>query len=141
MTSLVSACRVRYLLRMTARALAHETGDYEQDVAAKLRGYLAEKRITKHQLAERLGQTDFWVGRRTNGQTPITVGELLTIADTLGEPLERFLPPRPGSSRSVYDYGSEGWGFESLRARPRRRERRRHLGAIPLYLIHGEATG
>lgn len=135
MTRVASACRVRYLLRMTARALAQETGDYEQDVAAKLRGYLAEKRITKHQLAERLGQTDFWVGRRMNGQTPITVGELAYIADALREPIGRFLPA--GSA-----FGSEGWEFESLRARPgkRRRERRRHMSVVPLYLVRDEAA-
>lgn len=142
---------------MTARTLASATVDYEQAVAAKLRGCLAEKRITKHQLAEKLGQSDFWVGRRTNGQTPITVGELLAIAAVLDEPLETFLPfpqarsaggARPGSFLAVSarstagraDYGSEGWEFESLRARsPFRRvvkQRRRNSShVVPLSLV------
>jgi transcriptional regulator with XRE-family HTH domain len=93
---------------MTARAAASSGAeDYDQIVAAKLRGVLAEKRISKHQLAQRIGQTDFWVGRRANGQTPITVGELLAIAEALGEPVERFLPGG-GSSRLVSAFGSEG---------------------------------
>jgi transcriptional regulator with XRE-family HTH domain len=39
----------------------------------------------------------------------------------------------------AFDYGSEGWGFESLRVHPsrhrgRRRTDRRHLSVVPLHL-------
>jgi transcriptional regulator with XRE-family HTH domain len=130
---------------MTARALAASTGDYEQGVATKLRGCLAEKRLTKHDLAQRMGRTDFWVGRRANGQTPISVGELIEIAEALGEPLGRFLPedtPRSviarlpdlgtrSSTDRASDYGSLVGRFPPARRAGRRRSDDRHLSLVP----------
>lgn len=121
---------------MTAAVVPLHGGDeFSQRVAAILRGYLAEERIKNRELARRINQTDFWVGRRVNGQTPMTIGELATIAEALGQPIGRFLPE--GSA-----YGSEGWEFESLRAHPyrSRRKRRRHMSVVPLYLVADEAA-
>lgn len=114
---------------MTNPATArHPGGNYDDEVAALLRSYLASKRMKKRELAQKLGQTDFWIGRRLNGQTPITTGELMTIADALNEPVSRFMPGQAA-------FGSEGWGFESLRVHPqRRRTDRRHLSIVPLRL-------
>jgi transcriptional regulator with XRE-family HTH domain len=134
---------------MTARALAASTADYEQSVAAKLRGCLAEKRLTKHDLAQRLGRTDFWIGRRANGQTAISVGELIEIADALGEPLTRFLPEDTphsvvatlwdvrtrSSTDRASDYGSQIERSRPSIRRPQRRRRSdqpgRHLSVVP----------
>src|SRR4051812_28662862 len=85
---------MRYLLRMTTSIVETRTAGerYDDEVAEHLRSYLAARRMTKRDLARALGVTDFWVGRRLNGQTAVSVGELLTIAHALEEPVERFLP-------------------------------------------------
>jgi transcriptional regulator with XRE-family HTH domain len=105
---------------MTAKTHTGPTGGYEQGVATKLRGCLAEKRLTNRDLARRLGRTDFWIGRRANGQTPISVGELIAIADVLGEPLERFLPTPPitdDRNRSTREYSGSTWVVDALHPR------------------------
>ena len=47
----------------------------------KLRGALAEKRITQEMLAKRLNLSLLSVNRKLNGKSPITVEEARIIAD------------------------------------------------------------
>ena len=47
----------------------------------KLRGALAEKRITQEMLAKRLNLSLLSVNRKLNGKSPITVEEAKIIAD------------------------------------------------------------
>ena len=49
----------------------------------KLRGALAEKKITQGEIAERLGCTRQSVGNKLTGKTPLTVKDVTIISDML----------------------------------------------------------
>lgn len=49
----------------------------------KLRGALAEKRITQDSLAERLGCTRQSINNKINGKTPLTLRDVVTICEAI----------------------------------------------------------
>ena len=61
-------------------------------VAGQLRAGMAIKRISAMELARRMGKTDDWVGRRRNGDSPISMRDLEILAAALDLPLSFFLP-------------------------------------------------
>lgn len=61
-------------------------------VSAKLRGVMAEKRVTQVSLAERVGMPQPVISGRLTGRTPWRVDELVKVAQALDVPLERVLP-------------------------------------------------
>lgn len=52
--------------------------------------------MTQVELAARLGKRQAYVSRCELGERRLDVIELLEWADALGQPLDFFLPPRPG---------------------------------------------
>ena len=50
----------------------------------RLRGAMAERRISQREAAERLGISQPSLSDRMNRRTPMSVDELLTLADMLG---------------------------------------------------------
>lgn len=55
-----------------------------QAVARRLRGILAEQKISGSALAEEMGMKQASMSRRTTGVTPLTLDELSQIAEILG---------------------------------------------------------
>jgi transcriptional regulator with XRE-family HTH domain len=55
-----------------------------REVSANVRAELGRQSLTRADLARKLGESDMWLGRRLNDQVPITVDELVRIADALG---------------------------------------------------------
>ena len=55
-----------------------------QAVARRLRGQLAELRISQHELAEITGWGRMYVGRRISGETPMDTADLEQIEDLVG---------------------------------------------------------
>jgi transcriptional regulator with XRE-family HTH domain len=67
-------------------------------VAEEVRVILVRRRIKQQKLAEDLGWTPWYLGRRLRGETPFDVQDLETLGKVLDiEPTEFF----PGSARSV----------------------------------------
>ncbi|MPY99040.1 MAG: helix-turn-helix domain-containing protein [Actinophytocola sp.] len=64
--------------------------DADRLVAAEIRAQLARQRVTQTVLADQLGVSRAWLSRRLSGDTPLSVGDVATIADTLGVPVSTF---------------------------------------------------
>lgn len=70
-----------------------------EEVADRVRGVAAEKRLSRAEIAERLSVTPMSLSRRFNGQTPLTAAELSSLSHILSVPVSRFfgetdsLPP------------------------------------------------
>ena len=60
------------------------------DVANKVRGVAAEKRVTQAELAFALSMTEMAMSRRMKGQTPFSPEELSRMADVLSTPVSTF---------------------------------------------------
>lgn len=61
-------------------------------VTAQLNAGMGRKRLSAMELARRMGKTDDWVGRRRNGDVPISMDELELFAAALSLPVSYFLP-------------------------------------------------
>lgn len=73
-------------------------GARSQQIARRLRGFLAEEQIPAITIARELGVTQSRVARRMTGSVPFSVDELDTIADRLGISFE-WLTTGKGSPR------------------------------------------
>lgn len=60
------------------------------DVAAKVRGVLAEKQIRQGEVAQTLNLSRMAVSRRLAGETPFTAEELIKIGDAAHVPVSVF---------------------------------------------------
>lgn len=60
-------------------------------VPVELRVEMARRKISNSELARRLGTDDTWVGRRLNGATAITLGDLDRMAAAIGCPVTTVL--------------------------------------------------
>lgn len=56
-------------------------------IGSRVRGLMAEKRVTQEQAAAALGLSQVAVSRRLSGSVPFDVNELKAVADLLDEPL------------------------------------------------------
>ena len=95
-------------------ATIHDFGAEEETlqaaVARRLRGLLAEIRMTKTEFAARVGWDRGYLYRRLSGEVPIDVAELETIEHTVGirvdylvgehEPRLTALDPPPGGVKN-----------------------------------------
>jgi transcriptional regulator with XRE-family HTH domain len=61
-------------------------------VRAEIRAEVARQALTQQQVADRLGERQWWVSRRLTGENPIEVLDLVRIASALGVPIEQFIP-------------------------------------------------
>lgn len=60
------------------------------DVAAKVRGAAAEKRLTQANLAAALSMSEMAISRRMSGSTPFAPEELIRAAQFLGRSVGSF---------------------------------------------------
>jgi len=60
------------------------------DVARRVRGLAAERQVKQTTLADALRVSRMAMYRRMSGETPITAGELITLADVIGVPVGAF---------------------------------------------------
>lgn len=60
------------------------------EVADRVRGVAAERRLSRGQIAATLQVTPMSLSRRLNGQTPLTAAELSALSDLLDVPVGRF---------------------------------------------------
>lgn len=58
----------------------------EYAASANVRAELARRKMTNKQLGDLIGENEMWISRRVRGLVPITVDELLRIADALDLP-------------------------------------------------------
>lgn len=58
--------------------------DAASRTGSRVRGLMAEKRITQDQVAQALGVTQPAIARRLNGSVPFDVNELALVAELLG---------------------------------------------------------
>ncbi|WP_115644483.1 helix-turn-helix domain-containing protein [Leifsonia aquatica] len=65
------------------------------DVAAKVRGIAAEKRVRQADLASALNVSRMAIVRRFNGSVPFTDRELIALASHLGVPVGAFFGEVP----------------------------------------------
>lgn len=61
-----------------------------EDVAAKVRGVAAEKRISRATVATALNLSEMGVSRRFNGKTPLSPAELITLSRLFGVTVSQF---------------------------------------------------
>lgn len=94
-------------------------------VARRLRGKLAEKRITGLELAKRSGMGRAMISRRLTGETALNTDELELIERTTGIPVEYLLtgvnpaqPPTPPTPTSPVDSLSERSSVQSRQGAP-----------------------
>jgi transcriptional regulator with XRE-family HTH domain len=66
-----------------------------QSVAAELRAEIARQSLTQQELAERLGERQWWVSRRVTGEVSVTAEDLVRFAAALGVPAAQFLKEVP----------------------------------------------
>jgi transcriptional regulator with XRE-family HTH domain len=71
------------------------------DVAAKVRGVAAERRITQAQIASLLGVSPMAMSRRMSGTTPFAPEELIAIARHLGVAVATFFGEHADPQRAV----------------------------------------
>lgn len=75
-----------------------------QAVARRLRGLLAEQRISASAVAREIGISQASMSRRTTGLAPLTLDELSQIAAVLGIPEQRLLTGERGDAIRQYVY-------------------------------------
>ena len=93
-------------------------------VARRLRGKLAEHRISASEVARKIGMTQAAVSRRTTGQTPIDLNELQAICDVTSIDMHFLLTgesPHPagpnGGECAVRDLNPEPADLDAARRR------------------------
>ena len=94
-------------MTQTVGVLQEHEETLSQRAARRLRGCLAENRISQTDLARVLHMPQQKVSRKVNGQTPLTLDEIQVVSDALGVPLEAVL--------GVGDYADRGIGLCSIR--------------------------
>lgn len=62
------------------------------EVAANIRAEVARRGMTQQQVADLVGEKQYWVSRRLTGAVPITTGDLIRFARALDMPAAELLP-------------------------------------------------
>jgi len=118
----------------------------DEMISAAVRGLTGQRKLSPAQVAVAAGISRSAYFYKLNGQRPWKASEVERLArffgvsrDDLYEGRADYRPSQPRQSRSVRDHGSEGWEFESLRARTvtrrhrrRRSDRPRHLSIVAI---------
>jgi transcriptional regulator with XRE-family HTH domain len=60
-------------------------------VVAELRAEMGRQELTNSAMAEKIGVSDMWVGRRIRGVIPMTIADLTLFADALDVPVSRLV--------------------------------------------------
>lgn len=68
------------------------------EVATEVKVWMARRRLTQVELAERLGHDHTWVSKRLSGRTAMTVDDLLEFADALDVSAVEFFRVADGQS-------------------------------------------
>lgn len=63
-------------------------------IADKVRGVAAEKRLTQAQIAKIIGKDRKSVSARFSGQIPFSASEVWTLSVSLDEDIRKFFPDR-----------------------------------------------
>ena len=61
-------------------------------VAAEVRAEVARQALTQQQLADRLGEGQWWVSRRLTGDVAWEIADLMRVAEALGVQVTQFIP-------------------------------------------------
>lgn len=72
---------------------ADRGGQADQLVAGEIRAELARQRMTQADLATQLGVSRPWLSRRLSGETPLSVGDMVVIAEALDVPVATLTAP------------------------------------------------
>lgn len=129
----------------------------DQRISAAVLGLIAQRRLTVAKVARLIDVSRTTMYHRVNNERPWEAGEVDRLAqvfdvsrDSLYEGRAEFahtdsatvmgvLSARSSTERAS-DYGSEA-GWEPFQAPSRgRRERRRHMSIVPLYLVGDQAA-
>lgn len=110
-------------------------------ISGAVLGLIAQRRTTAPRVALTvgIGRTTFF--NKLNTAAPWKAHEVDRLARHFGVSRDSLYEGRADFRAPTSDYGSEGWGFESLRARPRHPHRRRadrhrrQTSVVPLYLV------
>jgi transcriptional regulator with XRE-family HTH domain len=65
----------------------------DQLVAGEIRAELARQRKSQAELAGQLGVSRPWLSRRLSGETPLSIGDVVVIAGTLGVSIAALTAP------------------------------------------------
>lgn len=111
-------------------------------ISAAVRGLIAQRRTSPSEVALAAGVSRAALYRKLGTASPWQADEVDRLARFFQVSRDSLFEGRAEFARGQSAFGSEGWEFESLRARPgkRRRERRRHMSVVPLYLVRDEAA-
>lgn len=69
-----------------------------QDVATEIKVWMARRRLTQAELADRVGHDHTWVSKRLSGKVALTVDDLLVFADALDVSTVEFFRVVPDES-------------------------------------------
>ena len=70
------------------------------DVASKIRGLAAERRISRIAMAETLNVSEMSISRRMNGTTPFSAEELSRLSNLMDTPVGAFFGEPTGARGS-----------------------------------------
>lgn len=71
------------------------------EVAARVRSKAAEQRVSVRALATKVGMDYSSMLRRTRGDVPLTIPELISIANALGVDVAALMPKKADAGRAV----------------------------------------
>lgn len=115
----------------------HATTDERDDemISAAVRGLIAQRRVSPAQVAMAAGVSRAALYRKLGNASPWQASEVSRLARFFDVSRDSLYEGRADfSSRSVSDYGSEGWGSDSLRARSTTRRYGRRRSDRPTHL-------
>ncbi len=68
-----------------------ESGPFARALSAEVRATLARQRITAKQLAEDVGMSQNYLGKRLRDEASFTLNDMESICEALGEDLQHFI--------------------------------------------------
>lgn len=77
---------------------------FRELVAAEVRAHLARRKISGRQLGRLLGESQTWVSRRLNADTPMDVDDLDRVAEALGMSPIELLASVPAPRKLTDEY-------------------------------------
>ena len=66
-----------------AHAVTATRKDEANEIATEVRVWMARRRMTQRELGEAAGHDQTWVSKRLSGKVPMTIEDLLDLADAL----------------------------------------------------------
>lgn len=91
---------------------------YAQQAAEDLRSLLRRHGITNRELARACQRNDFWVGKRLNGQVPMSLDDLELFARALGVEPTELLPKGWIHTSPPPPEGDAGWAPRGSNPQP-----------------------